>query len=211
MWLVLLLLIAGAGAQPLANYRSSLVLYALKLNNAYQLFKPYTNDIIYYSEKVEYWSINKTDLIGVIEAYFRRACELVKINQVEASTYYLSTSLSLLINLIPHNFSLVNVTLYLADIGEGEIVIVEGSIREVLEWASKQRPSNVREFCLIYLSVALSLINKMPLNSFERLILTPVLRELFIASIVFTSMLFSVLLRKKAKFEGVDIEYERVP
>jgi len=199
------------GAQPLTNYRSALVLYALKLSNAYQLFKPYLNDITYYSERVEYWSINKTDLIEIIEAYFRRACELVKVNQVEASAYYLSTSLSLLVDLIPHNFSLVNVTLYLADIGEGEIVIVEGSIREVLEWASRQRPSNVREFCLVYLTVALSLINRMPLSSFERLILTPVLRELFIASIIFTSALFSILLRKKAKFEGVDVEYEKLP
>jgi len=211
MWLVLLLLIASVGAQPLANYRSSLVLHALKLSNAYQLFKPYLNDIAYYSERVECWGVNKTDLIEVIEAYFERACELVKVNQVEASAYYLSVALSLLIDLIPHDFSLANATLYLTGIGEGEITIMEGSIREVLEWASMQRPSSVREFCLVYLTVALSLINRMPLSSFERLILTPVLRELFIASIIFTSALFSILLRKKAKFEGVDVEYEKLP
>jgi len=205
----------GVGIQPLAqslsNYRSALVLHALKLSNAYQLFKPYLNDINYYSERVEYWNVNQTSLIGVIEVYFERACELVKVNQVETSAYYLSVSLSLLVDLIPHNFSLANATLYLTGIDEGEITIMEGSIREILEWASKQSPRNVRGFCLTYLSVALSLINKMPLSSFERLILTPVLRELFIASIIFTSALFSILLRKKAKFEGVDVEYEKLP
>ena len=88
---------------------------------------------------------------------------------------------------------------------------MEGSVREILSTASKSSPRNVKEFCIIYLSVALSLINKLPLGSFERLIFTPVLREMYIASIVFTSIIFSVLLRKKARFEGVDIEYEKMP
>jgi len=124
MWLVVLITILLG--QPIVSYRSTPVVQALKLSNAYQLYKPYLNEIIYHSEKVEYWSINKTNLSDVIEVYFEKARELVKVNQVEASAYYLSVALSLLIDLIPHNFSLANVTLYLTGIGEGEIAIMEG-------------------------------------------------------------------------------------
>ena len=214
MWrataLILALVVAGPLLEGLGSGRAGLVVYAIRITPVYQLFKPYMREIAYTAESVGYWNTsgNLTDLI---EAYFIRACELIKINQLEEASYYLAVVLSLLVDLIPRDFPLNNVNLYLETVREDEIIVLEGSVREILGYASRIHPRNVREFCIVYLSIAVSLINKLPLGAFERLIFTPVLRELFIASIVFTSVLFSILLRRKAKYEGVDVEYEHLP
>jgi len=201
---------AGLSQGGLGGCRARLVAYTIKISPAYQLFKPYMNNIAYTAESVSYWNIS-SNIADLVEAYFTRACELTKINRVEEASYYLAVALSLLIDLIPHDFPLNNVSLYLETVREDEIIVLEGSVREILGHASRIHPRNVREFCIVYLSIAVSLINKLPLGAFERLIFTPVLRELFIASIVFTSILFSILLRRKAKYEGVDVEYEHLP
>jgi len=205
-----MLAVAGFPQGGLGGCRARLVAYAVKISPAYQLFKPYMNSIAYTAESVSYWNASG-NIAVLVEAYFTRACELTKINWGEEASYYLAVALSLLIDLIPRDFPLENASLYLETIGEDEIIVLEGSVREILGYASRTHPRDVREFCIVYLSVALSLVNKLPLGAFERLIFTPVLRELFVASIVFTSVLFSILLRRKAEYEGVDVEYGHLP
>jgi len=206
---IVLLLIACTS--PLQGYRSYLVVYAIKVSCAYQLLKPYLSDIAYYAEKTEYWEYSRSNLKELIIAYYRRAYDLIKVNKIEEASYYLAVSLSLLIDLIPHNYSLKEVVVYIKTVDLNEVTVLEGSVEEILSYAENTKPKNPREYSIVYLSTALSLVNKLPLSAFERLLFTPVLREMFIASIIFTALLFSILLRKKARFEGVGIEYEKLP
>ena len=181
--------------------RSSLVTYAISNSNAYLVYRPYFNEIRYWSESISTWNESSKEL--VLE-YYKRACDMLRVNKVEKSAYYLSISLSMLIDLISHNFTI-------SPCYQVRPEIIEENAEQIIEYAINSRPKSNKDFCKVYLSVALSLINKMPYSSFERVLFTPFLRYLFIASILITVMLFSILLRKKSRYEGIDVKYGKLP
>ena len=206
------LLIVPVLASPYyVGWRGASAEWAVSLSpSARGVYGPYVDEIKWRAELAG--TYNVSDPAGAVLDYYRLAVEELKVNELERSARHLGTALGLLANLIkfPEEKLASEAPALTAELSAGDLKVYP-SVEEALKEASSARPRSAEDYLRVYGSVALTMLDGMPLSGFERMVYTPFLREAYLAGVIATALLFSLLLRRRAKYELEEVRYEGRP
>ena len=210
--LLLLLQAVCSGGQPYeVGWRGALAEWAVSLSpSARGVYGPYLDEIMWRAELAG--TFNVSHLARAVLDYYRLAVEELRVNELEASAKHLGTALGFLTNLIkfPEGELASEAPALSAGLSAGDLKAYP-SVEEALKEASLAKPRSVEDYLRVYGSVALTMLDEMPLSGFERMVYTPFLREAYLAGVIATALLFSLLLRRRARYELEEVKYEGRP
>ena len=255
--LLMALLLASQGAQAFQNYKAIAITFALKSSaQVFEVYRPYLSQIALWASEPDQWGdcwnhVYYEDGSGhlpeVVEYYFYKACEHLRMNELEDSAKYLAYALSYLLDACnPFNtcseadgslarayrrFLNDNIEGILSRVDSSSLRVVVRAPREIVEDLARLsrrlyprlenafRKGDYKEVYEVALELiraglegCLSLLSQLPLSAFERVLNTPVLKEIFYASLVVTAISAAYLARQRAlREEEVEVSPEEAP
>ena len=173
------------------------------------MLRSYENEIKVYSSRVAEWDIG--DYKKTILIYYKLLYSSILHNELEKSARYCGILLGLILKA---KFSIKNAEklVSLLDVIDwNSIRIYDLSAEDIVDlWLSKKFDS-LEELLYTYASVVLSLLEKMPVSSFIRILYTPYIRELYIASFISVIVASAYFVYKRSLLEGDEVEIESPP
>lgn len=205
--LVLVFLLASQFQPSYAGY----IGWAVVENSAvYNVLKVYEREFKYWASEALLWEV--ADYRETILTYYRLTYNAMLHNELEKAAEYCGVLAVLLLKAKG----------YTEATGESLMAVVQG-----LDWAKVKlldlSPEEIvdewllfeadtpEEFMYAYASVLLSLLDKMPVNAFLRIMHTPLVREMYTVSLALIIAASTFFVYKRAKREEVKPELEAPP
>lgn len=178
-------------------------------SKVYELLRPYENEIKIYSSRVAEWDIG--DYKKTILVYYNLLYRSILHNELEKSAKYCGIMLGLILKAKVSGEEAEKLVSLLDIIDWNSIRIYDLSAEDIVDlWLSKKFGS-LEELLYTYACIVLSLLEKMPVNSFIRILYTPYIRELYIASFISIIVTSAYFVYKRSLLEGDEVEIESPP
>jgi len=192
------------------SYAAEVAWKVVKHSRAYSLFKPYERTVKLWCTKALEWKV--ADYKKTILTYYNLLYDRVLHNDLEKAAEYCGILLGLLLKAKGYTEAFGKTIVVLADTMDWSTVKIrdlppEDLVSEYLLKTTK----DPEEFLRLYATIALSLLEKLPINSFVRIMYTPFVRELYLASLVSIAAASAYFIYKRAKIEGAEVEAEAPP
>jgi len=144
-----------------------------------------------------------------IIVYYNLAYNTMLHNKLKDSANYIGIMLTLLLKAKAYSEDVgLRLLSILDELDWSSVRIYDDSPEKLISYWLSYKPNSLEDLAYTYASIALSLLEKLPCDSFIRILHTPPLREVYIISlalIVITSAYFVV---KRVGVEGGGVEYE---
>jgi len=190
------------------SYASQIAWLVVEHSPAYQVFQPWDREVMFAATEALDWEV--ADYRETILTYYELLYDAVLHNEMDKAARYLGVLLTLLLRAKGYTEASGPRLLPLFEsLDWGSARILDTSPEEIVDYWLLYEPSSDEDFA--YASVSLSLLGKLPVNSFIRVLHTPLLREMYIASfaaILAASTYFSY---RRGKLEGGRVEAEAPP
>ena len=207
-WLVFSFLLLSSPFQPTAA--SSLAWTIVVHSRVYSVFAPFGRELKFWASSVLEWEV--ADYRETILVYYRLLYNAVLHNELSSAARYCGVLLALLLKAKGYTealgYSLIPV---LESLDWSSIRVLDWRVEEIVDWWLLYEPKSLEDLAYAYASVALSLLEKLPVNSFTRVLYTPYLRELYLASLISVVVASTYFVYKRAKMEGGLVEAEAPP
>ena len=208
---VLLLTAVFAPASPFQpSYATEVAWKVVEHSRVYTVFKPYEKTVKLWCTKALDWKV--ADYKKTILVYYNILYNKVLHNDLEEAAKYCGILLGLLLKAKGYTEASGKTLAALADTLDWSAVKIRDLSPEdlVSEYLLKNTEGS-EGFLELYVSTALSLLDKLPVNSFVRIMYTPFVRELYLASLVSIAAASAYFIYKRAKIEGAEVEAEAPP
>jgi len=173
----------------------------------HELILPYENTFKYWSTKA--LEIEPLSYREAILTYYNLIHELILHNRIEESSKYLAIMLTLILKVKGYSEDLGSKLIQTLDkLDWAAITIYNDDPKEIIDYWLNYNPKSVEDFALTYVSICLSLIEKLPVNSFIRILFTPKLREMYFASLIAIIATSAYFVAKRASEELGGVKYE---
>jgi len=90
----------------------------------------------------------------------------------------------------------------------GRVRLSDSPVGELIDEWLDYTPKSLEDLAYKYASVCLSILDRMPVDSFVRVLFTPILREMYIAGLVAIVVTCSYFVVKRVKVEAGGVRYE---
>ena len=205
--IIVFLLILSGEFYP--SNTSTIVWNVIEHSKLYSLLRPFENEIKLYSSQVDRWDIG--DYRETILLYYKLTYNSILHNELEKTARYCGILLALILRLKASMNTIGKLVSMLDTVDWDKIRIYDLPPEEIIDlWLSKKFDS-LEELLYSYASVVLSLLDKMPVDSFVRILYTPYIRELYLASFISIVVASTYFVYKKSLREGGEIEIESPP
>ena len=205
--IVLLVLLIG----PFQPSSSFIIVWSIvEHSRVYFLLRPYEREVKLWATNAMYWDV--ADYRSTILVYYRLLYDSILHNDLEGAAKYCGILLSLLLKCKGVDCSLVDEYIQYADVLDWSgVKIHDLTPEEIVDMWMLSEPGDPVEFMYLYASTAISLLDKMPVNSFVRVIHTPYLREMYVLSLVSILVASAYFTYRRARVEGGEVEVEAPP
>ncbi|RLF22521.1 MAG: hypothetical protein DRN15_08775 [Thermoprotei archaeon] len=153
--------------------------------------------------------LDVADYRETLLAYYRLAYDSMLHNKLEDCARYVGILLALMLKAKGYSEELGPQLLSLLErLDWASVRLYADEPEKLIDYWLSYKPKNLEDFAYAYVSIALSLLDQLPSDAFIRVLHTPKLRELYIASlitIVITSAYFVV---KRVRAEAGGVKYE---
>jgi len=204
--LVLLILLAISSTFT-PSYAGEIVYSIIAHSRASIILTPYERTIKLSATQA--LSLNVANYYETIIAYYNLAYNTMLHNRLKDSARYIGITLVLLLKAKAYSEDIGLQLLSILDkLDWSSIRIYDDSPERLISYWLSYKPNSLEDLAYTYASIALSLLEKLPCDSFIRILHTPLLREVYLVSlalIVITSAYFVV---KRVSVESGGIEYE---
>jgi len=206
---VLAFLIALLGPVQLSS-ASQIALEVVENSAVAGLFEPWEAEISYYSAEALEWDVS--DYRETLKTYYALLYSAVLHNELEKASRYLGVLLSLLLRAKGYCESDgPSLLAAIEDLDWTRVKVMVGGAEEIIDWWLLYEPESVKDFAYAYACVALSLLDKLPANSFIRVLHAPWLREAYLASFASILAASTYFVYRKSRLEGENVEAEAPP
>ena len=192
------------------SYISAVSWSILIHSRAYHAFASFEREVRFLASSVLEWEV--ADYRKTILVYYRLLYDAVLHNELSSAARYCGVLLALLLKAKGYTealgYSLIPV---LESLDWSSIRVLDWRVEEIVDWWLLYEPKSLEDLAYAYASVALSLLEKLPVNSFTRVLYTPYLRELYLASLISVVVASTYFVYKRAKMEGGLVEAEAPP
>ena len=173
----------------------------------FKLIAPYENMFKYWSTRA--LEIEPLNYREAILNYYNLIHELILYNRIEEASKYLAIMLTLILKVKGYSEDLgPKIVPILDSLNWAAITIYNDNSKEIIDYWLNYNPNSIEDLALTYVSICLSLIEKLPVNSFTRILFTPKLREMYFASLIAIIATSAYFVAKKASEEIGGVKYE---
>jgi len=202
--LVLMTLVASAF---MPSYAGELACLVLRRSRAYDILVPYER--IIKLSATQALELDVADYRETLLAYYRLAYDSMLHNRLEDCARYIGIMLALMLKAKGYGEELGPQLLSLLErLDWGSIKLYNEEPRKLIDYWLSYKPKNLEEFAYTYTSIALSLLDQLPSDAFIRILHTPKLRELYIASLVMIVVTSAYFVIKRVRAEAGGVKYE---
>ncbi|RLF07620.1 MAG: hypothetical protein DRJ60_02260 [Thermoprotei archaeon] len=202
--LMLVILMANAFIPSYAGEIACLVLAHSKVHDA---LAPYERVI-----KLSATQAIKLDVADHREtllAYYRLAYDSMLHNKLEKCAHYVGTLLALMLKVKGYSEQLGSQLLSLLErLDWGSVRLYSDDPEKLIDYWLSYKPKDLEDLAYAYASITLSLLERLPLDSFIRILYTPRLRELYTISLVLIVVTSAYFVVKRVKEEAGGVRYE---
>lgn len=206
---VLAFLIALLGPVQL-SFASQIALEVVGHSSVAGLFEPWKDDIGYYVAEALEWDI--VNYRETLKTYYGLLYSAVLHNELEKASRYLGVFLALLLRAKGYGESDgPSLLAAIEALDWTRVKVMIGGAEEIIDWWLLYEPESVEDLAYAYACVALSLLDKLPANSFIRVLHAPGLREAYLASFASILAASTYFVYRKSRLEGETVEVEAPP
>lgn len=194
-------------AQFTPSYAADITWSVVEHSTAYSVFRPWEHEVKLAATEALSWEV--ADYRDTILTYYELLYSAVLHNQIDRASRYLGILLALLLKAKGYTEASGQKLAPLLDtLDWGTIRILDLSPEEIVEQWLLYRPNGTEDFAYAYASVCLSLLEKLPVNSFIRVLNTPGLREEYLLGYgaVLAASTYFVYRRSKLESEKPELE-----
>ena len=204
--LVLILLISQF--QP--SYAGYIGWAVVENSVVYDVLKVYEREFKLWASEALLWEV--ADYRETILTYYRLAYDAILHNELEEAAKYCGILAVLLLKAKGYTEAMGESLMpILEGLDWGKVKLLDLSAEEIVDEWLLYEPENLEEFLYGYASVLLSLLDKMPVNAFIRVMYTPLVREMYVVSLALIIATSTFFVYKRAKREVVKPEIETPP
>jgi len=201
-------LVLSAQFQP--SYASVIAWSVVVHSSVYSLFKPWEHEVKLAATEALDWEV--ADYRSTILTYYRLLYDAVLHNKMDKASRYLGVLLALLLKSKGYTSASGQRLAPLFDtLDWGTIRILDLNPEEIIDQWLLYKPRDAEDFARAYASVTLSLLEKLPVNSFIRVLNTPGLREMYLAGFAAVLAASTYFVYKKSRLESEKPELEAPP
>lgn len=184
-----------------------LIGYEIKYSRVYEILAPYERII-----KLSCTQALKLEVVDYHETileYYKLAYDRMLHNKLEDCAKYVGIMLTLMLKAKGYSEELgPKLISILERLDWSKVKIYSDNPEKFIDYWLSYKPRNLEDFAYAFASIALSLLEQLPSNSFIRMLHTPILRELYLISLIIIVITSTYFIIKRAKSEIGGVEYE---
>ena len=205
--LVLLVLLLSQFQPSYAGY----IAWAVVENSAvYEVLKVYEREFKYWASETLLWEV--ADYKETILTYYNLLYDAILHNELEDAAKYCGVLAVLLLKAKGYNeASGESLMLVVQILDWDKVKLLDLLPEEIIDEWLLYEADTPEDFLYAYASVLLSLLDKMPVNAFVRVMHTPLIREMYVVSLALIIAASTFFVYKRAKREVVKPEIEAPP
>jgi len=189
------------------SYAGEIVYSIVTHSRASTILTPYERTI-----KLSATQVLRLDVANYYETiivYYNLAYNTMLHNRLKDSANYIGIMLTLLLKAKAYSEDMgLQLLSTLDKLDWSSIRIYDDSPEKLISYWLSYKPNSLEDLAYTYASIALSLLEKLPTNSFIRILHTPLLREIYIISLVLIVLTSAYFVVKRISVETGGIEYE---
>jgi len=202
--IVLLVLLIG----PFQPSSSSIIIWSMvEHSRVYFLLRPYEREVKLWATNAMNWDV--VDYRSTILIYYRLLYDSILHNDLDKAARYCGVLLALLLK--AKGLDSDKYISYIDAVDWDQIRILDMTPEEMVDLWLTSRAEDRYEVFRLYASVSLSLLERMPVNSFIRILNTPYLREMYVVNLALILLTSAYFVFKKSRLEGGGVELEAPP
>jgi len=189
------------------SYVSEVACLVLKYSKVHDVLAPYERII-----KLSATQVLKLDVANYHEtllAYHRLAYDSMLHNRLEDCARYAGILLALMLKAKGYSEKLGSQLLSILErLDWGSVRLYSDDPEKLIDYWLSYKPKDLEDLAYAYASIALSLLERLPSDSFIRILHTPKLRELYIISLVSIAVTSAYFVVRRVKEEAGGVRYE---
>ena len=202
---ILLLILLIGPFQP--GNISVIVWSVVEHSRVYAVLAAHEREVKYWATYAFEWNVE--DYSSTLMIYYNLLYYSLLHNELDDAAKYCGILLSLLLKAKVGGLDKLLPLLDAVD--WGSVRIMDLPPDELIERWILFEPDSTEELMYEYVSTCLSILDKMPVNSFIRILYTPMVREMYLTSLLSILLASMYFVYKRSRIEGGEVDVEAPP
>jgi len=205
--LVLMTLMTLVASAFMPSYVGEVACLVLRHSKVHDVLAPYER--IIKLSATQALELDVADYHLTLLAYYRLAYDSMLHNRLEDCARYVGIMLTLMLKAKGYSEELGSQLLSILErLDWGSVRLYSDEPEKLIDYWLTYKPKSLEDLAYAYASIALSLLEQLPSDAFIRVLHTPKLRELYIASLIMIVITSAYFVVKRVRAEGGGVRYE---